>query len=73
MTKAAFERLVFDWASMAGDQPISVEEIGGGIYAFGSELACLRLWKKYRRAGERAKAGFSENKKSWYFRLEVGS
>ncbi len=49
---------------------LDVQEIGGTLYAFGSELACLRLMNTYRHCGERVLAKFSENKNSWFFRLE---
>jgi hypothetical protein len=51
-------------------EPLSVEEIGGAAYAFGSELACLRLLNVYRHCGDAVKASFSENQKTWFFRLE---
>lgn len=62
--KAEFERYA--------KEPLSVEEIGGAAYAFGSELACLRLLNAYRHCGDAVKAAYSENQKSWFFRLEVG-
>jgi hypothetical protein len=49
---------------------LSVEEIGGTLYAFGSELACLRLLNAYRDCGDAVKAAYSENQNSWFFRLE---
>jgi hypothetical protein len=52
-------------------ETLELKELGGAIYAFGSELACLRLGHVYRYCGERASVGFSENMKSWYFRLET--
>lgn len=52
-------------------EALELKELGGAIYAFGSELACLRLFHKYRNCGDRADSGFSENLKSWYFRLET--
>ncbi len=52
-------------------EPLELKELGGALYAFGSELACLRLAKVYRNCGDRADSGFSENLKSWYFRLET--
>jgi hypothetical protein len=51
-------------------EPLSVEEIAGTIYAFGSELACLRLLNVYRDCGDAVKAAYSENQKTWFFRLE---
>ena len=49
---------------------LSVEEIGGALYAFGSELACLRLLNAYRYCGDAVKTAYSENQNSWFFRLE---
>jgi len=57
---------------MAGEA-VSVEYIGGAYYAFGSEIATLRLFHSYNKAAHnpKASAGFSENLKKFYFRLEV--
>ena len=52
-------------------ESLELKELGGTIYAFGSELACLRLDKVYRSHGARADSGFSVNLNSWYFRLET--
>jgi hypothetical protein len=52
-------------------ETLDVQSLGGALYAFGSELACLRLAKAYRHCGERADYGFSQNLKTWYFRLET--
>lgn len=52
-------------------EPLELKLLGGAIYAFGSELACLRLDKVYRSHGDRADSGFSANMNSWYFRLET--
>lgn len=52
-------------------ETLELKEIGGAIYAFGSELACLRLFHVYRYCGDSAASRFSENMKSWYFRLEI--
>lgn len=52
-------------------EELELKELGGAVYAFGSELACLRLFYVYRNCGDRAASGFSENLKSWYFRLET--
>lgn len=52
-------------------ETLEVRDIGGSVYAFGSELACLRLFYVYRNCGDRANSGFSDNLKTWYFRLET--
>lgn len=42
------------------------------IYAFGSELGCLRLYKKFASKNnlDKIKVEYSENLKSWFFCLE---
>lgn len=59
------------WSEIA-KETVRVEEIGGAIYAFCSELAALRLFHKYRYTDEsRIHANYSENMKTWFFRLET--
>jgi len=57
-------------------EPISVQEIGGAFYGFGSELAVLRLFAKYQSNGKyhnpKATIGYSEPRKSHYFCLDMG-
>jgi len=62
-TKTEFEKYA--------KETLELKELSGAIYALGSELACLRLFYTYRNCGDRAVTGFSENLKSWYFRLET--
>jgi hypothetical protein len=52
-------------------ETLDVISLGGALYAFGSELGCLRLERVYRYCGDRAKADFSEARQTWYFRLET--
>ena len=52
-----------EFSTHAGEG-VRVEAIGGHIYAFGSELACLRLYLKYNGTG---RCAFSQNLNSWYF------
>ena len=63
------ERTEKEWSEIAGG-PLRIQEIKGTIYAFGCELSCLRLAYAFRRSGDRAKFGFSENLNTFYFRLE---
>jgi len=56
-----------DWTAYAGE-PVRVEEIGGTLYGFGSELATLRIYRKYG-AMENATQGHSSNMGSFYFSL----
>lgn len=51
---------------------ITVENIGGTYYAFGSELDCLRLFRGYNKVNRNPKTdcGYSTNLGTFYFRLE---
>jgi len=44
----------------------SIEFIGGCVYVFGSELACLRLEKKYKNP-DQCYQGFSKNRNLHFF------
>lgn len=72
MTDAQKSRLILDWKKIAGES-IQVEKINGAFYAYGSEIACLRLANKFRHCGERAHADFSKNLNTWFFRLEIAA
>lgn len=49
---------------------VEIEMIGNAIYAFGSELATLRLYNVYSHA-DFARAGYSKNRGSFYFTYEL--
>jgi hypothetical protein len=66
MTEERIARVTKEWSQLAGDS-LRIEAIGGAIYAFGSELACLRLHYKMR-VGE---VKFSENLQSWFYSKEL--
>ncbi len=68
MTEAQKIRLQRDWNKMAGEE-VAIENIGGAIYAFCSELAALRIFHKYNC--DKARADFSKPRNSWFFCLEV--
>jgi hypothetical protein len=61
------ERTQKDWSEYAGEN-IVVEEIGGTLYGFGSEIATLRIFKKYG-ACKNVRQGYSENLGKFYFSL----
>ena len=63
-------KLQNDWTKIAGET-VTVEKIGGAFYGFCSELGALRLFHKYQIVDGRAKAAYSENQKTWFFRLET--
>ena len=64
-----FKRHVSDWFLIAKEE-ITIELIRDTYYAFGSELATLRLLAHYRY-NDLANAGYSQNLTSFYFRLET--
>ena len=51
-------------------EEVSVECIKGTLYAYGSELACLRIFAKYQPS-TKARVGYSKNMNTWYFSLEM--
>lgn len=66
------ERLIKDWSIVAGEA-VTVEQIGAAWYGFCSELGALRLFFHFNACvrNERTKAGWSDNMKTWYFRIET--
>lgn len=65
-SKADLLRTQVTYSRIAGE-PVTVELIGGTLYAFGSELATLRLFRKMPSMRQ----GFSENLKKFYFSIEA--
>lgn len=57
-----------DWEKIA-KETLVLEQVKGVLYAFGSELAALRLYYKFRHS-KGARAEYSSNLRSWYFSLE---
>ena len=51
-------------------EALKIELIDDCFYVFGTELACLRLAYAYRRSGDKARAQYSENLKTWFFCLD---
>jgi hypothetical protein len=70
LTSERLARLAKEWERIAGE-PLKIERVGDAIYAFGSELACLRLAYQYRYGVASTIAKYSVNRKSWFFRLET--
>jgi len=69
MSHAKLESLKNIWKDVCKED-VEIEQISGAIYAFGSELACLRLLNYYYM-NPRTKAAWSSNRNTWYFRLEL--
>ena len=73
VTPGQITRLKKDW-EVVTKEPIEVQFIKGTFYAYGSELATLRLFKKYSgnfKGNEKVAQGYSENLKTFYFELET--
>lgn len=66
-TPEQIARVQQDWTAYA-NEPVRVEEISGTFYGFGSELATLRIYRKYG-AQDNTTQGFSGNLGSFYFSL----
>lgn len=69
ITENQIKRVENDWTGIAGE-PVEVEEIGGSLYGFASEIGTLRLLKAYGLT-PRADQGYSVNLETHYFRLEM--
>lgn len=65
ITPTHLKRAHETWQRLA-KEPITVDEIGGVIYAFGSELAMLRLEHEMRVG----RARYSIPRTSWYYTTE---
>lgn len=73
VTDEGVKRVKKDWENVAKEK-IDVEKIGSAIYAFGSELAVLRIFHHYNVAsGQQKVVGRVGNSKSkgWNFALEI--
>lgn len=65
MTATLEQRATAEWSEIAGEA-IRCEVITGVIYAFGSELAMLRLEHKMRKG----RARYSEPLRTWTYCLD---
>jgi hypothetical protein len=60
------EKARIEWNPITSE-PITCEFIKGTIYAYGSELACLRLEHKMPKG----RANYSQNLSTWYYALDT--
>lgn len=67
---APTQRIQKDWTSYAKEN-VEVKQINSCIYGFASELACLRLAQVYRSKWETTEVSYSQNLKTWFFRLDL--
>jgi hypothetical protein len=63
-TAPQLDRITREWSQLAGE-PVTIQAEGLTTpwYAFGSELACLRLKNKLTVG----RAAYSENLQTWYY------
>lgn len=70
-TQQQLDRLKSDWEKFA-KEPVEIRYVGGTFYAFGSELATLRLHYAYRYSDkDKVTFGFSKNMEAWFFSLDT--
>jgi hypothetical protein len=73
-TENQLDRLANDLGRVA-KEPVTVEQISGAIYAFGSELATLRIFAKYNANGAnpntKCRVGHSVNLGKFFFSIDV--
>ena len=63
------QRITNQWSTVAGET-ITLEVMEEDIFAFGSELACLRLEHHFKKGSCETDAAYSVNLKTWYFLLK---
>ena len=60
-------RHIKEWSILAGE-PVEIRIYENDIYAFGSELACLRLYYKFRNCEvDKIRVAFNKSIGSWFF------
>ena len=69
ITDKQLNRIKSDFENYAGET-IEIKNISNALYAFGSELATLRILKKYQHA-QNVTQGYSEPYKTHYFCLDL--
>lgn len=71
-TERFIQRATVEWSNLVG-LPIDVREIGGQIYALGSELAILRLANKFKSFEIDYSVNLSRERKqpTWFYRHEL--
>lgn len=66
ITDEQIARTQREYTGIAGE-PVRIEVIRSTLYAFGSEIATLRLFRKMPNKRQ----GYSDNLKSFYFSVEL--
>jgi len=70
ITEQQMNRVKSEWSKIA-EENLDIEFINGAFYAFGSELATLRLLKSFRHKGDDIESDYSEHLQKFFFRLET--
>ena len=66
-TPERLEKHKKEWSILAGES-VEIRIYENDIYAFGSELACLKLYYKFRNCEvDKIKVDFSKQLGSWFF------
>ena len=68
MTGSRLQRTIDQWQK-AAKESITIEVMEDDIYAFGSELACLRLEHHFKNGVCETEVAYSTNLQTWYFLL----
>lgn len=73
--ETALKKFTREWSALAKES-VAVENINGHFYAFGSELAVLRLFYAYKQMYKSNNPdfmdiGYSKPRKSWFFQRDV--
>ena len=68
MNQQRLDRLQKQMEGYAGE-PVTVRVITGSYYVFGSELATLRIYRKFEKC-DNVSQGYSENLETFYFVIE---
>ena len=71
LSSASLRKFARAWSEYA-KEPIRVEQVCGTLYGYGSELACLRIYYRYRHSGcTDHSVGYSENLNTWFIERDV--
>ena len=74
MTNAHLHRTASMLQGFANGEPVTLEDMKGVLYVFGSELACLRIFAHYQSNGAihnpYVRTGYSPTHQSCYCAIE---
>jgi len=70
ITENQIERTITEWSNIA-KETVEVEMVRETLYAYGSEIACLRLAYAFRDSRKDIRCEYSLNLQTWYFSLNA--